>query len=67
MPQIHLPYGLTKGDIYLTMKAELIEQGLSVVVSLSRFYNIWRYESNILGNVYIVLYFTITAYPIQQV
>ena len=34
-------YGLTKGDIYLTMKAELIEQGLSVVVSLSHFYNIW--------------------------
>jgi len=42
MDQIHLPYGLTKGDIYLYMKADLIEQGLSVVVSLSHFYKIWN-------------------------
>jgi len=40
--QIHLPYGLTKGDIYLTMKAELVEQGLLVVVSRSHFYKIWN-------------------------
>ena len=38
--QVHLPYGLTKGDIYLTMKAELMEQGL--LVSLSHLYRIWN-------------------------
>ena len=41
MDQIHLPHGLTKQDIYHTMKSQLQEQGLTTVVSLSHYYSIW--------------------------
>lgn len=42
MEQIHLPHGLTKGDVYYMMKSQLLEQGLETVVSLSHFYSIWN-------------------------
>lgn len=42
MEQIHLPHGLTKGDVYHMMKSQLLEQGLETVVSLSHFYSIWN-------------------------
>ena len=42
MDQIHLPHGLTKQDIYHIMKSQLLEQGLTTVVSLSHFYSIWN-------------------------
>jgi len=41
MDQVHLPHGLTKQDIYNTMKSQLLEQGLTTVVSLSHYYSIW--------------------------
>ena len=41
MDQIHLPHGLTKRDIYFTMKDQLLDQGLTTVVSLSHYYSIW--------------------------
>lgn len=42
MDQIHLPHGLTKGDIYLKMKVQLLDQGMSEVISLSHFYDVWQ-------------------------
>ena len=41
MDQVHLPHGLTKQDIYHTMKSQLQEQGLTTVISLSHYYSIW--------------------------
>lgn len=41
MDQIHLPYGLTKRDVYYMMKGQLLDQGLDIVMSLSHFYMIW--------------------------
>ena len=40
--QTHLPHGLTKQDIYLTMKRELSQQGIMSTISLSHFYDIWN-------------------------
>lgn len=39
--QTHLPHGLTKQDVYLTMKQELSQQGVMSTISLSHFYAIW--------------------------
>ena len=45
MDQIHLPHGLTKHDIYFTMKDQLLDQlldqGWTTVVLLSHYYSIW--------------------------
>lgn len=42
MYQIHLPYRLTKRDVYYMMEVQLLEQGLETVMSLSHFYAIWE-------------------------
>ena len=39
--QTHLPHGLTKQDVYLIMKRELSQQGVTSTISLSHFYVIW--------------------------
>lgn len=39
--QTHLPHGLTKQDVYLIMKRELLQQGVKSTISLSHFYVIY--------------------------
>ena len=42
--RIHLPHFLTKRDVYVRMKSELVSQGIDEmkIVSLSWFYKIWK-------------------------
>lgn len=49
--QIHLPHFLTKNDIYVRMKRELMARGIEagVIVKISTFYRFWtEYFSNVL-------------------
>ena len=41
LEQTHLPHGLTKQDVYMIMKRELLHQGIMSTISLSHFYAIW--------------------------
>jgi len=42
MNQVHLPHGLTKRDVHYMMKSQLQQQGLSMIISLSHFYDVWN-------------------------
>ena len=58
MDQVHLPYGLTKRDVYYMMKGQLLEQGIDMVISLSHFYTVWdtSFKNVVIPKVSIILW-----------
>lgn len=59
--QIHLPHFLTKGDVFIRMKRDLLEEGLleCEIISQSYFYYTWRKSFK---HVVIPEVFIVTAY-----